>query len=295
MHSSMSSTSSSSSSSLAKGIFIGSTSTITLFASGVYFACKFISSGGGTSRSTTSTSAECIEGEFVEKESLIGMNVRKEEMRGWLIFCKGSNMVKANKMSKEKGFAGKTTSKKSSLSLTTLMSGSNTERYYVTLDVKAARMKLEANRGGGGSGSGLSRGNSQFSNLGAARTSSTSFLKRNGSSKSQSGFAKGIISGGAASRTFVFGSALDNSNSQWATTQRETETMPSSLGNNLLGGDEARTGFGDDVANNNINSSASVMENKKKSLFSMLQKSTKDEDWEKDDDQGQGIKNVLGM
>ena len=106
MHSSMSSTSSSSSSSLAKGIFIGSTSTITLFASGVYFACKFISSGGGTSRSTTSTSAECIEGEFVEKESLIGMNVRKEEMRGWLIFCKGSNMVKANKMSKEKGFAG---------------------------------------------------------------------------------------------------------------------------------------------------------------------------------------------
>ena len=58
-------------------------------------------------------------------------------------------MVKANKMSKEKGFAGKTTSKKSSLSLTTLMSGSNTERYYVTLDVKAARMKLEANRGGG--------------------------------------------------------------------------------------------------------------------------------------------------
>jgi len=152
-----------------------------------------------------------------------------------------------------------------------------------------------SNRGGGGSGSGLSRGNSQFSNLGAARTSSTSFLKRNGSSKSQSGFAKGIISGGAASRTFVFGSALDNSNSQWATTQRETETMPSSLGNNLLGGDEARTGFGDDVANNNINSSASVMENKKKSLFSMLQKSTKDEDWEKDDDQGQGIKNVLGM
>ena len=152
-----------------------------------------------------------------------------------------------------------------------------------------------SNRGGGGSGSGLSRGNSQFSNLGAARTSSTSFLKRNGSSKSQSGFAKGIISGGAASRTFVFGSALDNSNSQWATTQRETETMPSSLGNNLLGGDEARTGFGDDVANNNINSSASVRENKKKSLFSMLQKSTKDEDWEKDDDQGQGIKNVLGM
>ena len=152
-----------------------------------------------------------------------------------------------------------------------------------------------SNRGGGGSGSGLSRGNSQFSNLGAARTSSTSFLKRNGSSKSQSGFAKGIISGGAASRTFVFGSALDNSNSQWATTQRETETMPSSLGNNLLGGDEARTGFGDDVANNNVNSSASVMENKKKSLFSMLQKSTKDEDWEKDDDQGQGIKNVLGM
>ena len=150
-----------------------------------------------------------------------------------------------------------------------------------------------SNRGGGGSGSGLSRGNSQFSNLGAARTSSTSFLKRNGSSKSQSGFAKGIISGGAASRTFVFGSALDNSNSQWATTQRETETMPSSLGNNLLGGDEARTGFGDDVANNNINSSASVRENKKKSLFSMLQKSTKDEDWEKDDDQG--IKNVLGM
>ena len=156
MHSSMSSTSSSSSSSLAKGIFIGSTSTITLFASGVYFACKFISSGGGTSRSTTSTSAECIEGEFVEKESLIGMNVRKEEMRGWLIFCKGSNMVKANKMSKEKGFAGKTTSKKSSLSLTTLMSGSNTERYYVTLDVKAARMKLEANRGGGGSDGGAS-------------------------------------------------------------------------------------------------------------------------------------------
>ena len=149
-----------------------------------------------------------------------------------------------------------------------------------------------SNRGGGGSGSGLSRGNSQFSNLGAARTSSTSFLKRNGSSKSQSGFAKGIISGGAASRTFVFGSALDNSNSQWATTQRETETMPSSLGNNLLGGDEARTGFGDDVANNNINSSASVRENKKKSLFSMLQKSTKDEDWEKDD---QGIKSVLGM
>ena len=90
----------------------------------------------------------------------------------------------------------------------------------------------------------------------------------------------------------MFGSALDNSNSQWATTQRETETMPSSLGNNLLGGDEARTGFGDDVANNNINSSASVRENKKKSLFSMLQKSTKDEDWEKDD---QGIKNVLGM
>ncbi|CAL6325680.1 unnamed protein product [Bathycoccus prasinos] len=149
-----------------------------------------------------------------------------------------------------------------------------------------------SNRGGGGSGSGLSRGNSQFSNLGAARTSSTSFLKRNGSSKSQSGFAKGIISGGAASRTFVFGSALDNSNSQWATTQRETETMPSSLGNNLLGGDEARTGFGDDVANNNINSSVSVRENKKKSLFSMLQKSTKDEDWEKDD---QGIKSVLGM
>ena len=157
MHSSMSSTSSSSSSSLAKGIFIGSTSTITLFASGVYFACKFISSGGGgTSRSTTSTSAECIEGEFVEKESLIGMNVRKEEMRGWLIFCKGSNMVKANKMSKEKGFVGKTTSKKSSLSLTTLMSGNNTERYYVTLDVKAARMKLEANRGGGGSDGGAS-------------------------------------------------------------------------------------------------------------------------------------------
>ena len=149
-----------------------------------------------------------------------------------------------------------------------------------------------SNRGGGGSGSGLSRGNSQFSNLGAARTSSTSFLKRNGSSKSQSGFAKGIISGGAASRTFVFGSALDNSNSQWATTQRETETMPSSLGNNLLGGDEARTGFGDDVANNNINSSASVRENKKKSLFSMLQKSTKDEDWEKDE---QEIKNVLRM
>ena len=82
MHSSMSSTSSSSSSSLAKGIFIGSTSTITLFASGVYFACKFISSGGGTSRSTTSTSARCIEGEFVEKESLIGMNVRKEEIAG---------------------------------------------------------------------------------------------------------------------------------------------------------------------------------------------------------------------
>ena len=149
-----------------------------------------------------------------------------------------------------------------------------------------------SNRGGGGSGSGLSRGNSQFSNLGAARTSSTSFLKRNGSSKSQSGFAKGIISGGAASRTFVFGSALDNSNSQWATTQRETETMPSSLGNNLLGGDEARTGFGDDVANNNINSSASVRENKKKSLFSMLQKSTKDEDWEKGHEE---IKNVLGM
>ena len=149
-----------------------------------------------------------------------------------------------------------------------------------------------SNRGGGGSGSGLSRGNSQFSNLGAARTSSTSFLKRNGSSKSQSGFAKGIISGGAASRTFVFGSALDNSNSQWATTQRETETMPSSLGNNLLGGDEARTGFGDDVANNNINSSVSVRENKKKSLFSMLQKSTKDEDWEKGHEE---IKNVLGM
>ncbi len=36
------------------------------------------------------------------------------------------------------------------------MSGSNTERYYVTLDVKAARMKLEANRGGGGSDGGAS-------------------------------------------------------------------------------------------------------------------------------------------
>jgi hypothetical protein len=34
------------------------------------------------------------------------------------------------------------------------MSGSNTERYYVTLDVKAARMKLEANRGGGGGNDG---------------------------------------------------------------------------------------------------------------------------------------------
>jgi len=143
----------------------------------------------------------------------------------------------------------------------------------------------------GGSGSGLSRGNSQFSNLGAARTSSSiSFLNRNGSSRSQSGFAKGIINGGTASRTFVFGNALDNSNSQWAT-QREGETMPSSLGNNLLGGDEARTGFGDDVANNNINSSASVRENKKKSLFAMLQKSTTEEDWEKEDSR---IKNVVG-
>ena len=152
----MSSTSSSSSSSLAKGIFIGSTSTITLFASGVYFACKFISSEEGRVEVRHQHPLECIEGEFVEKESLIGMNVRKEEICRWLIFCKGSNMVKANKMSKEKGFAGKTTSKKSSLSLTTLMSGNNTERYYVTLDVKAARMKLEANRGGGRSDGGAS-------------------------------------------------------------------------------------------------------------------------------------------
>ena len=143
---------------------------------------------------------------------------------------------------------------------------------------------LSNRAGGSGSGlSGLSRGNSQFSNLGTTRTMSTSFLKRNGSSKSQSGFVKGI--NGGASRTFVFGSTLDNSNSQWAT-QKETESMP--CGNNLLGGDEARTGFADDVANN-INLSASMKE--KKSLFAMLQKSTAPQDWEKEDSR---IKSVVG-
>ena len=56
----------------------------------------------------------------------------------------------------------------------------------------------------------------------------------------------------------------------------------------MLGGDEARTGFADDVANN-INLSASMKE--KKSLFAMLQKSTAPQDWEKEDSR---IKSVVG-
>ena len=56
-------------------------------------------------------------------------------------------------------------------------------------------------------------------------------------------------------------------------------------------GDEARTGFADDVANN-INLSASMKE-KKKSFFAMLQKSTAPQDWEKEDTDSR-IKSVVG-
>ena len=55
-------------------------------------------------------------------------------MRGWLIFCAGSNAsrTKGQYTTKAKGM----------------------ERYYATLDVKTARMKLEVDRGSGGGGGG---------------------------------------------------------------------------------------------------------------------------------------------
>ena len=55
-------------------------------------------------------------------------------MRGWLIFCAGSNAsrTKGQYTTKAKGM----------------------ERYYATLDVKTARMKLEVDRGRGGGGGG---------------------------------------------------------------------------------------------------------------------------------------------
>jgi len=59
------------------------------------------------------------------------MNVKKEEMRGWLIFSKGS------------------TARQTKGQYSTKVKGATSERYYATLDVKAARIKLEVTRGGG--------------------------------------------------------------------------------------------------------------------------------------------------
>jgi len=105
-------------------------------------------------------------------------------------------------------------------------------------------------------------------------------------------------SNAGASRSFVFGSALDNSNSQWGmASQNETvaAAMPSALGN-VLGGDEARTGFAqasDDFPANANTNQASAKE-KKKSVFAMLHANNAELDWEKKQKDNDGkILNLL--
>ena len=128
----------------AKGMLVGSASTLAVLASSAYVAFKRITttsspdgSGGSEGKRTKEEGkggGPLPEGEFGEKESLIGMRVKAHEMRGWLIFCAGSNAsrTKGQYTTKAKGM----------------------ERYYATLDVKTARMKLEVDRGSGGGGGG---------------------------------------------------------------------------------------------------------------------------------------------
>ena len=127
----------------AKGMLVGSASTLAVLASSAYVAFKRIFSEEKTLNNSNTTKLKeggkgggplPDEGEFGEKESLIGMRVKAHEMRGWLIFCAGS------KASRTKG------------QYTTKAKGM--ERYYATLDVKTARMKLEVDRGRGGGGGG---------------------------------------------------------------------------------------------------------------------------------------------